>query len=194
MSQDMACGGRKKCLILWLHKRFILDFVKSSSHRRKRWDLLIHVCTMIKIHSAGQNEWLKSWNSPPEAEHSDRVQLPVLGNHPEQISSSVFKLIILNMFWSKCHELLTTFWPPASSSAHWGWVQAGRSQTNPQPWLTGSSPAALQALIPAPLTGWDGRTNAHLHSTQWCIRANALNSVDFYSKPRYKIICSQDGK
>ena len=97
MSQDMAWGGRKKCLKLQFHKRFILDLVKSSSHGRQRWDLLIHVCIMI--HSAGQTERLKARVAPPEAEHSDRAPLPIL-----ETTLSRSHQAYLNWLFSTCFD------------------------------------------------------------------------------------------
>lgn len=106
-----------------------------------------------------------------------KVQLPVLGNNPERISSSAYKAIIPNMFWSKCHSLLTTCWPPASAQLiEVESKQASRKQT--QTLIDWQESWALQALIPAPQTWWKNQElSARSHNMESPIRANALDSL-----------------
>lgn len=75
------------------------------------------------------------------------------------------------------HDLLASCF----SSAHWGWVQPGQSQTNPNPdWLAGVLGSAGFNPRSTNLLGWKNRElNAHFHATQPSTRANALTLLTF---------------
>lgn len=155
----------------------------------------------IKFFAAVQIEGPHSWNPLVLQLGPVRQKAPFLSweTNRWRIPSSAYKMIILNLFWSKCHRLLTTCWPPVSAQLIEAESnQASRKQT---PTLIDWQPSwTQQALISAPPAWWDGRTKSwtftaiitsHLsEQTRWTLDFQ----LNFHFKLRWWIIHDQDGK